>query len=301
MRSSILLSALAIGAIASPLLDKRYYITEVDLEIKTVTVYVTPGAPEPTAAAVPSYGQRHRHSHSKAPVPAPSSKAAPKPSSVYTPPPAYTPPPTPIASPVQSSKAPASSAPAYNGAHKSGPIQATFSSGPDYQAMVLYHHNAVRANHGAAPLVWDSAVESAAAWSANKCEFKHQFESDGLNMGQNIFATSGNSFNVSGGIIESWYKGELPKMQGYWGVKDLNGMPDVFEGVGHLTAMVWKKTTKVGCASVNCANNPNKDGTIAAMNMFTVCNYQEPGNVQDQYAENVQAPISMSNLPKWDD
>ncbi|KAF2463619.1 PR-1-like protein [Lindgomyces ingoldianus] len=307
MRSTLLLtSALAIGALAGPL-QKRYIVTEVDLEIKTVTVYVTPGQAEPTVAAVPTtFGGRHRHSyHSKpassAPVPVPSSKAAPEPSVVYTPQPssAPAPTPTPTPSPVQSSKAPVASV-ANDGTHKSGEIQATFTSGPDYQAMVLFHHNAARANHGAGPLVWDDDVAATANLAAINCTFEHYIP-EGSGQGQNIFAMSGDSFNVSAAITESWYKGEFAAMQGHYGQTSLP--MDVFETVGHLTQMVWKETTKVGCVSQNCAGKMRlgKESNYASttMDKFTVCNYASPGNVDGQYASNVGSPISTSNLGSW--
>jgi hypothetical protein len=33
-----------------------------------------------------------------------------------------------------------------------------------------------------------------------------------------------------------------------------NNLPhEVFEQVGHLTQLVWKETTKVGCVSLDCS------------------------------------------------
>ena len=52
---------------------------------------------------------------------------------------------------------------------------------------------------------------------------------------------------------------------------------------GHFTALVWKETTDVGCA--RCAG---KDGKW--YETYIVCNYKPPGNVQGQFADNVQAP-----------
>ncbi|KAF2182829.1 PR-1-like protein [Zopfia rhizophila CBS 207.26] len=283
MRSTFLLtSALAVGALAGPI-NKRYMVTEYDVDVETVTVYVTAAA---------------------------SSKPAPAPSSQYTPPPAQTPTPTPTpeytpppaSSKVQSSQAPASSAPA-SGEHKSGEAQAKLSSGPDYQAMVLYHHNAARANHDASPLTWDTACEQNAKKAAETCIFKHDIP-EGAGQGQNLFTLSGDSFNVSAGITESWYKGEFEPMQPYWGKDDI---PDsVFHSVGHLTQMLWKDTTKVGCFSADCSGKmfvPDESGNLKSseMDKYTVCNYAAAGNVAGGYAKNVAAPISTTNLGSWSD
>lgn len=309
MRSNVLLaSVLALGAVAKPV-DRRYIVTEVDVEVVTKTVYVTAGAPAPTAESYPQYGHGHGHgskskskSSSKASssavyVPPPTSTPKPTPTEVYTPP-AVTEVPS-SAAPV-SSEAPASSAAPSYGEHKSGAVQATFSSGPDYEAACTYHHNAVRANHNAPELVWDDATAQNALWSANQCVFKHQFP-EGVSNGQNIFTSSGSSFNVTAAIVESWYKSELPPMLPYFGQ---NSIPDsVFHSVGHLTAMVWKSTTKFGCASVDCSGKMTmEDGSSTDMGMFTVCNYADDvPNMADQYAANVLAPINSNPTLSWSD
>ncbi|KAF2736797.1 PR-1-like protein [Polyplosphaeria fusca] len=306
MRSSLILaSALAMGAIASPLLEKRYIVTEVDLEVKTVIVYVTPGAPAPTPES--NHGGHHhgRKSSSKAASstqqappaytpapPPPSSTPKPAPTSVYTPPP---PPPSSVE---QSSEAPASSAPANNGEHKSGDIQATFQSGADYQAAVLYHHNAARANHDAAPLEWDNDLADRAGVCAKNCDFKH-FIIDESGDGQNLFTVSGDSFNVTAGITESWYKGELDAMMPYFGQD--NVPEDVFHSVGHLTAMLWKSTTKVGCFSHDCGSAMKVGDQPSSMNKYTVCNYHTAGNMQNEYGAQVSGPKPNANLGSWSD
>jgi uncharacterized protein YkwD len=334
MRSSVLLtSALAMGAIAGPI-QKRYIVTDVELEIKTVTVYVTADLAEPTVQAVPTSSKHHSYGygypHSK-PEAQPSSKAIPKPSSssavvvpssapaysapAYSaapPPPSSTPAPKPTPAPtpkpapssvVVTSQAPvASSAPSYsapsynNDNHPTGEIQATLSSGAEYQAAVLYHHNVARANHGADPLVWDASCEANAKIAAQRCVFEHYIP-EGAGQGQNLFTVSGDSFNVTAGITESWYKGEFAPMEPYWGSSDIP--EEVFHSVGHLTQMVWKETTKVGCFSYDCGSAMKVGGAQSDLNKYTVCNYASPGNVGGGYAKNVGSPISTSNLGSW--
>ncbi|KAF2268965.1 PR-1-like protein [Lojkania enalia] len=313
MRSGLLLaSTLAFGAIAKPL-DKRYMVTEVEVEVKTVIVTVTAGQAAPTPESNGygwshwGYGQGRKSRSSKAVAPASSSEAPapPPPSStpqpIYTPIPepvpttteVFTPPPAETEAPSSSSAAPAPSAPA--GDHQSGEIQATFSSGPDYQAAILYHHNAARANHGAGPLVWDADCEAGARLAANTCVFEHK-TTDG--QGQNLFTNSGDSFNVTAAITESWYKGEFDAMAPYWGAANIP--EDVFHSVGHLTQLLWKDTTKVGCVSIDCSGSMVVgEDRNSDMSKYTVCNYASAGNYANEYGNNVGAPISTTNLGSW--
>ncbi|KAJ4343102.1 hypothetical protein N0V95_006772 [Ascochyta clinopodiicola] len=182
--------------------------------------------------------------------------------------------------------------------HISGTSQASLSVGPEYQRAILYHHNAARANHNAGPLVWDDAVAQTAAQAANTCKFEHYIPT-GANQGQNLFTTSGTVFNVTAGITESWYKGEFQAMLPYFGAANIPD--DVFHNVGHLTQVLWKGTTKVGCVSLDCGTRMTIGGQPSNLNKYTVCNYSPPGNVYGQYATNVGSPISRTDLGHWYD
>jgi hypothetical protein len=181
--------------------------------------------------------------------------------------------------------------------HISGPNQASLSSGPDYTAAVLYHHNAARANHGAGMMNWCSDCETAARTTAELCIFEHSIPA-GVNQGQNLFTVSGDSFNVTAGITESWYKAELPFMNGYFGMANIPD--DVFHKVGHFTQVVWIDSTSVGCVSQDCTGRMIVNGASSNLDKFTVCNYDPAGNVNDGYGLNVLPPIS-NNLGRWDD
>jgi hypothetical protein len=184
------------------------------------------------------------------------------------------------------------------GSHTSGKSQAYLSSGPEYQAAILYHHNAARANHNAAPLTWDNNCAATALQAANRCTFEHYIPT-GVRQGQNLFTVSGDAFNVTAGITESWYKGELGPMRPYFGQANI---PDeVFHDVGHLTQMVWKGTTSVGCVSIDCGSRMLVGGKPSTMNKFTVCNYAPAGNVGGGYAANVAYPNSLTALGSWSD
>lgn len=340
MRSSIILTAaLAAGVLSVPQPNRKgNLVTEVDVIVETVVVTVTAQPTSPPTfdqqgrQVRPWWAPRPTPSRLQPPfAPAPGSPSPgvrPAPTPIR--PPFWSPPrssspvpirasPTPIRPPfaeqssssrsvAPSSQAPASSstAPAPSAAppsgdvdHISGASQAYLSSGPDYQAAVLYHHNAARANHGAQPLTWNTACEANARIAAERCTFAH-YVPPGANQGQNLFTVSGDAFNVTAGITESWYKSELPPMMPYFGDADI---PDeVFHGVGHLTQLVWKATTGVGCVSVNCGENMVVGSdTSSPLNKYTVCNYAPAGNVAGRYAINVQAPIYLTNLGSWAD
>jgi hypothetical protein len=225
-------------------------------------------------------------SQSPAPAPAPKPQPTPEPKSEAEPSSTYT--------PVAPSQAAVAST---ENSHRSGAQQAFLSSGPEYEAAVLYHHNAARANHGAQPLTWSKTCEDNALIAAKKCTFAH-FIPEGAGQGQNLFTVSGDAFNVTAGITDSWYKGELPPMMPYFGKKDIP--EDVFHSVGHLTQLVWKATTSVGCVSVDCGSDMIVGGSTSPMNKYTVCNYAPAGNMGGEYSKNVAAPIS-SKLGGWAD
>jgi hypothetical protein len=52
---------------------------------------------------------------------------------------------------------------------------------------------------------------------------------------------------------------------------------DNFHEWGHFSQMVWKGTTEVGCATVDCSSKSlaNTGGNVAPF--FTVCNYKTAG------------------------
>jgi uncharacterized protein YkwD len=299
MRYSILVaSALAAGVLARPRLHARQpgVVYETKLIIQTVVVTITRDYTQPastssalsaTAIAIPAVTSTPKPEPQPAPKPESSttstSMAPDTPGMSQAPMPSYNPPPKP-ADPVHD--------------HPSGTDQAYLSSGPDYQAAILFHHNAARANHEAAPLSWDTDCEANARIAADRCDFEH-FIPQGAGQGQNLFVVSGDAFNVTAGISESWYRGELQDMTPWFGKSSLPH--EVFEKVGHLTQMVWKDTTKVGCVSLDCGVAMTVNGKSSDMNKYTVCNYAPSGNWKGQYAAKVAPPFSSAKLVGWAD
>ncbi|KAG0426079.1 hypothetical protein HPB47_017340 [Ixodes persulcatus] len=90
--------------------------------------------------------------------------------------------------------------------------------------------------------------------------------------GENIYtaASSSSSFILDAQTpVDSWYSE----------IKDYDyANPESSSDATHFTQVVWKSTTKVGCARSKAASR-------AAY--FVVCNYDPSGNLQGAYEENV--------------
>lgn len=147
----------------------------------------------------------------------------------------------------------------------SGSSSGSSSGNGSWDDKALQYHNQVRAKHQAPALQWDDSLAQYASdyLSSNNCEFKH---SDGPH-GENI------AIGYKGiGALEAWYNE----------YKDYSfDNPGSQKGTGHFTQMVWKATTKLGCAKKACS-----DGE------YVVCEYGPPGNVVsgDEYSKNVLPP-----------
>jgi hypothetical protein len=271
------------GYSAAPVASSSSKSTPAPEPSTSSAVYVP--APEPSTSAV--YVPAPEPSTSAVYVPAPE----PSTSAVYVPEPStsavYVPPST--------SAAPQpSSTPIYGVEHKSGDDQAYLSSGIDYKDATLWHHNRARANHGASNLEWSDECESAAATAAAYCDFTHHVV-DG--QGQNLFTVSGDAYNATAGITESWYKAEAD----IYGAFDAAPNMDTFHEWGHLTQVLWKKTTHVGCVTIDCGSKMTIDGASSELNLYTVCNYSPPGNYENEYAENVASPVNSYSGYSWAD
>lgn len=72
-----------------------------------------------------------------------------------------------------------------------------------------------------------------------------------------------------------------------WSSINANTEPDMaeFEKWGHLSQIIWKGSTHVGCATVKCPSLTNVDSSSAVY--FTVCNYSPAGNSKGEYLANV--------------
>jgi len=158
-----------------------------------------------------------------------------------------------------------------------------------YQGMVLHHHNIHRQNHSAPDIAWSDSLAATAQKIGETCVYAHnqEIDKDQGQYGQNI-AAGVEAANVSAVITELFYNGEVSFYDELYG--EANPSMDNFHEWGHFSQIVWKGTTEVGCATVDCSAQKlaNTGGNVAPY--FTVCNYKTAGNMGGAYAENIEKP-----------
>jgi hypothetical protein len=136
---------------------------------------------------------------------------------------------------------------------------------------LLAIHNRQRAATGAAPLVWDSGLAAAAAAYgpelARRGKLAHSPAAERPGQGENLWMGTRAAY-------------ELEEMAGSWAAEKSLFRPGFFPAVSqsghwsdvaHYTQMVWKGTTRVGCAI-----HTSRDWD------FLICRYSPPGNVVGQ-------------------
>ena len=137
-----------------------------------------------------------------------------------------------------------------------------------FASAMLAMHNGERTHLGLEPLEWDPALAEAAGGYAEILAasgiFRHSVRATRQGQGENLWMGSRGAF-------------DLPQMMGGWlGEKPLYQagiFPDVsrngrWEAVGHYTQIIWRGTTRVGCA---VRSNPASD--------YLVCRYAPAGNL----------------------
>jgi pathogenesis-related protein 1 len=137
-------------------------------------------------------------------------------------------------------------------------------------------HNAVRQNAQPAPpsplpaLTWSTAAASVAQAWADNCSYGHNANRG--TRGENVAANAppGAVLTNPSSVVNAWASE----------VADYNYASNTCasgKDCGHYTQIVWRDTTRVGCAHRTCSTNspfgsqyPNWD--------FWVCDYEPPGN-----------------------
>uniref|UniRef100_A0A0S1MJZ2 SCP domain-containing protein n=1 Tax=Phakopsora pachyrhizi TaxID=170000 RepID=A0A0S1MJZ2_PHAPC len=132
-------------------------------------------------------------------------------------------------------------------------------------------HNHFRSQYGAAPLKWNPKLVQASKHLIDTCVWRHTQNNQ---YGENMSAGQSSIREV----VEGWVNGPEEK-DSYTGS---NSAPS------HFTQVVWLSTTEVGCYHSTCqnvrgANLPQSPVT------FWACNYNPPGNVIGEFAQNVKA------------
>lgn len=128
------------------------------------------------------------------------------------------------------------------------------------KAGFLAAHNKVRLRAREPPFAWDPKLESYARRYAQKRRRDCQLIHSAGPYGENIFWGGGDQWKVEDAVA-LWVKehrfydrGTRTCMQG--------------RKCGHYTQVVWRDSTRLGCARIQCVNGDT----------FVVCCYDPPGN-----------------------
>ncbi|CAJ2504131.1 Uu.00g115250.m01.CDS01 [Anthostomella pinea] len=168
----------------------------------------------------------------------------------------------------------------------------------DMQTAAIYHHNLHRSNHSAPEMAWSGKFAGYASNTAATCKFAHDMDQGDKGYGQNIAmwavssgaADLGEAGAIKMATTDMWYNGEFAEyLPQYYGqaTPDMSG----FEKWGHLSQLLWKESTDLGCSAQFCAKGSMYDDMDA---WFMVCNYGPPGNVGGGYGTNVLKPLGKS-------
>jgi len=128
---------------------------------------------------------------------------------------------------------------------------------------ILIAHNKERHLVGVSDLVWDDSI---ANFAKNWASFLAG-EDNGLKhrknnaFGENLASFNGYDFSADFGV-NLWLREK--KDYKYSPIENNNNQ----KAIGHYTQLVWKNSTKVGCA---CVQSKSKT-------FYFVCNYDPPGN-----------------------
>lgn len=305
MRSAAIAAMLMAGALAMPAPNMRHRRADDDVAVTTTTTVawttVYPGQASATSkasaassavassAAAPSSASavptthaveaaadnkevKNKASSSQASSPAPSSAAASSSSS-------------------SASSASASSSSSSSGSSSFTPTQGGLNS---FQKKALEIHNQHRANHTVSALTYDQGLEAAAQILADRCFWSgdgkdvHDVSIDQATTGAYGQNAAAGVSDIEAVVTSQWYDNEMP-LYTYYGQEP---PASVFTETGHFTQVVWKGSSKVGCAISSCPNGVT--GWPSAKSV-AICNYAGPGNYQGEYAANVFAPKGMSN------
>jgi len=133
-------------------------------------------------------------------------------------------------------------------------------------------HNTWRARYGAQDLIWDENLAVKAADWAKQCQWEHNSEGQNLD---SAGSSDGNPTLNGDLVLEHWVNG--PNEADIW--SPTNPIAT------HFTQVVWKGTTHVGCAIVDCDLSVYDASWWPAK--YAVCNYYPPGNVVGDFAANV--------------
>lgn len=145
-----------------------------------------------------------------------------------------------------------------------------------WEQEMLDEHNLLRAKHCSPDMTWDAELAKAAQAWADNCKFEH---AQGTGMGENLFVEAGQVSNGKS-VADGWYS-EIAKYD--------FANPGTSSGTGHFSQLVWKASTRLGCArALNCTGAQiDADWSSFPTADLVVCRYAPQGNIAGAYAANV--------------
>lgn len=138
----------------------------------------------------------------------------------------------------------------------------------DFAKSILDAHNKYRADHGVGELSWDVDAYNYAKNNADNYDCSGVLTHTHGKYGENLAA----GFSTGTSALHAWYvEGET---YDYTSANTYD----------HFTQVVWKGSTKVGCAYKDCSSNN--------WGKYVICEYDPAGNIIGYNSENVLPLVS---------
>lgn len=131
---------------------------------------------------------------------------------------------------------------------------------------MLAAHDDVRASVDVPPMQWSDALAREAQTWADRCVFEHS----GSRHGENLSARTDTASPAT--IVAGW-----ASEAEHYDIRANRCAPG--KVCGHYTQVVWRDSTRLGCAVATCGGGGPFGGGGWS---FWVCNYDPPGNFSGQ-------------------
>lgn len=139
---------------------------------------------------------------------------------------------------------------------------------PDVSAAILAVHNRERAQYGVPPLVWNAQLAADAGAYARRLamlgRLEHSPAAERPDQGENLASGTAGIY-AAADLAALWAAERSEFVRGTFPNVSRTGD---WRAVGHYSAMVWRTTTAVGCATA-----------AGGGNLYLVCRYARAGNV----------------------
>jgi uncharacterized protein YkwD len=139
---------------------------------------------------------------------------------------------------------------------------------PPGMEVVLESHNRKRKRHCAKPLEWSAELaEVAQGWADTLKKRGCPLEHNETKYGENLAAGTA-SVMTGERAVDIWYEENA---------RYRYGPNEASAATGHFTQLVWRDSRRLGCGTASCDAK-----------RVWVCNYDPPGNVKGEYADEVK-------------